>query len=48
MYKSKRTLKHEVKLKLLHAVMRKNVWVQFVDYDNEEEVMRQDINTFHD
>ena len=36
----KEPLKHEVELKLLHVVMRENVQVKFVNYDNEEEVMR--------
>ena len=48
MHKSKRTLKHEVELKLLHVVMRENVQVQFVNYDNKEEVMRWNINILHD
>ena len=41
-------LEYEAKLKVyMMLYMRENVPVQYVDYDNEEEVMRQHINTFH-
>ena len=40
---------YEAKLKFyMMSYMRQNVWLQYVDYDNEEEVTRWNINMFSD